>query len=506
MKPNRRNFLQTTAAFAVPLLIPRSAFAASGKFGTLIVGAGSRGGNHAHYFGHDPRSRVLYVTDPYFKRAEMICSEVEKKYGYRPKALTDFRQALEDQSVDIVTCAAANHWHALTAIWAMQAGKHCYIEKPLTYNLHESKIIVALAQKTGVVFATGTQCRSTTNINELVSFIRSGGIGEVHFARVLCYKRRKTIGALGEYPIPESVDYDFWTGPAPLQPLTRKKLLYDWHWQRIFGNGDMGNQGSHQFDVARWILDVNRFPKSVITYGGRLGYDVETKNPDYRDAGDTPNVLTSIYDFGDKSLVSEIRGLETPFCTIPVGTKQGTLVGVIAYGTDGYAIQGWHKAGQTFAMSYAFDKKGQLIKEFKSADSNGRMLTQFELMERHVTNFLDAVAANDPKKVTSDARSGALSVALAHLGNTSYYLGENNTVSATELKRTLQSVKSADDNEETLSRTLEHLNANGVDLKRTPLSLGATLNIDTEKEIFIGNEQANAMMTREYRKGFEVRE
>ncbi|MDR0337851.1 MAG: Gfo/Idh/MocA family oxidoreductase [Planctomycetaceae bacterium] len=500
----RRHFLTAASVVSVPLFIPATAWSASGKLGVCIVGAGSRGDNHAHYFGKDSRTKVLYITDPYFKRAEMVCNTVEKKYGYRPKPLSDFRPALEDKSVDIVACAAANHWHALTAVWAMQHGKHCYIEKPLTHNLHECNVLVDLAKKTGIVFATGTQCRSTTNINELVAFIRSGAIGDVNFARVLVYKRRKTIGSLGNYPIPETCDYDFWTGPAPLKPLSRKKLLYDWHWQRLFGNGDMGNQGSHQYDVARWILNVNRFPKSVITYGGRFGYDIETKNPDYVDAGDTPNTSTAIYDYGDKCLVSEVRGLETSYGTIPVGTKQGTMVGVIAYGTEGYAIQGFHKPGQTFAMSYAFDKKGQLIKEFKSADNTGRMLTQFELTERHITNYLDAVAANDPSKVVADARCGALSVALAHLGNISYYLGENNKVSVNELKQTVQKIKSIDDNEATLASTLKHLTDNGVNLKRTPLSLGVVLNIDVEKEVFVDNDAANAMMTREYRKGFEV--
>ena len=506
MTSTRRDFLKASAAVAVPMLIPRSAFAADDRLGVAVVGAGSQGGGHARFFSHDKRSRVLYVADPYFDRARQVCANIEKQYGYRPQPLSDFRPALEDKSIDIVTCAAANHWHALTAIWAMQAGKHCYIEKPVSYNLHESKIMVALAQKTGLVFQTATQCRSTVNINELIAFIRSGGIGDVKFARVLCYKRRKTLGPLGDYPIPESVDYDFWTGPAPLKPLSRKNFQYDWHFQRLYGNGDFGNQGSHQFDVARWILDVNRFPKSAITYGGRLGYEIEAKNPTYRDAGDVANTATAIYDYGDKCLVCEIRGLETQGSTIPVGSKQGTFVGVIAYGTDGYAIQGWNKIGQTFALSYAFDAKGQLIKEFRSEDANGRMLEQGELHERHVANFLDAVLANDPKKVNADARCGTLSVALAHLGSISYYLGEENKVSVDELKRTVQKIKSLDDNEATLARTLEHLEANGVDLKRTPLSVGPMLNIDVEKEVFIDNGPANAMRTREYRQPYVVPE
>lgn len=508
MKQSRRDFIKTVASVAAvsPLIIPQSAFGANDRLGVAVVAAGSRGGNLAHFFSADSRSQVHYISDPYFDLAFNLSNKIEKQFGNRPKPLIDFRSALEDKNVDIVACAAANHWHALTAIWAMQAGKHCYIEKPLTYNLYECRAIVAAAKKSGVVFQTGTQCRSTININQLVKFIRSGGIGEVKFVRVLCYKRRKTIGPLGNYPLPKSVDYDFWCGPAPLGPLTRKHFLYDWHWQRIFGNGDMGNQGSHQLDVARWILDVNRFPKSVITYGGRLGYDAETKNPNYVDAGDTANISTAIYDFGDKSMVFEVRGLETPLYNLPVGLKQGTQVGVIVYGSNGYAIQGWNKTGQTFALSYAFDAKGQLIKEFKSVKPDGNILSQFELGIRHIENFLSAVKANDPRKVAADARCGALSVALGHLGNTSYFLGEKNKVSKEELKRALQNVKSLDDNEATLDRMISHLEANGVDLNKTPLSLGPQLNIDVEKEIFIDNDQANALMKREYRKPYVVPE
>ncbi len=508
MQQTRRNFIKAAAAVAAvsPLIIPKSAFGANERLGVAVVAAGSRGGNLAHFFSNDPRTQVHYITDPYFNLAVNLSQKIKKQFGNSPKPLTDFRSALEDKNVDIVACAAANHWHALTAIWSMQAGKHCYIEKPLTYNLFECKAIVAAAKKSGVVFQTGTQCRSTININGLVKFIRQGGIGKVNFVRVLCYKRRKTIGPLGNYPLPKSVDYDFWCGPAPRGPLTRNHFLYDWHWQRIFGNGDMGNQGSHQLDVARWILDVNRFPKSVITYGGRLGYDAETKNPDYVDAGDTANVSTAIYDFGDKSLVFEVRGLQTPLYNLPVGLKQGTQVGVIAYGSDGYAIQGWNKTGQTFALSYAFDAKGQLIKEFRSEKPNGEILTQFELGIRHIENFIGAVAANDPKKVNADARCGALSVALSHLGNTSYYLGEKNKVSKEELKNALKNVKSLDDNEATLERMLTHLESNGVNLDKTPLSLGPQLEIDVENEIFVNNDQANAMMKREYRKPYIVPE
>lgn len=482
---------------------------ANDQLGVAIIGAGGRGGVHCDSFGRDKRTKILYICDPDINRAKTLSSRIEKRFGYSPETVSDFRKVLDKKSVDIVTCASTNHWHALTAIWALQAGKHCYIEKPLTHNLFEGKSIVAAAKKYGLVFQTGTQCRSAANVREAVDFIRNGGIGEVKLARVLAYRQRKAIGSYGVYPVPNGVDYDFWCGTSPVKPITRKNFHYDWHWQRDYGNGDIGNQGVHQIDTARQFINVDCFPQSVITYGGRLGYDIEMKDEKYRDAGDTANTQVSIYDYGNKNLIVEVRGLETSPYTIPVGEKSGTLIGAIAYGTNGYIVQGrflnmnenfWHSFSQTFA----FDLKGNLVKEFKNKDPKGNAITEHDPIDGHVANFIDAILANNPKKVTADARCGALSAAVCHLGNISYYLGENNKISNNNLKQELQSVKSLDDNETTLARTLEHLNANGVDLNKTPLSLGTMLKIDVDKEIFIDNNEANAMMTRDYRTPFVV--
>ncbi|MDR2116682.1 MAG: Gfo/Idh/MocA family oxidoreductase [Planctomycetaceae bacterium] len=482
---------------------------ANDQLGVAIIGAGGRGWVHRDSFVRDGRAKILYICDPDINRAKAMSRDTEKRFGYAPETFSDFREVLDKKSVDIVTCASTNHWHALTAIWALQAGKHCYIEKPLTHNIHEGKSLVAAAKKYGLVFQTGTQCRSATNVTEAVEFIRNGGIGNVKLVRALAYRRRKAIGSYGNYPVPDGIDYDFWSGPAPVKPVTRKSFHYDWHWQRNYGNGDIGNQGVHQIDTARQFINVDRFPQSVITYGGRIGYDIEMKDAKYRDAGDTANTQVSIYDYGDKSFVVEVRGLETSPCYIPVGEKNGTLIGSIAYGSNGYVIQGrllnmsenfWWSFSQTFA----FDLKGNLIKEFKNKNSKGTVIIERDPVDGHVANFIDAILANDPKKVTADARCGALSAAVCHLGNISYYLGENNKISGNNLKQALQSVKSFDDNDATLTRTLEHLNANGVDLNKTPLSLGAMLKIDVDKEIFIDNNEANTMLTRDYRKPFVV--
>ena len=503
MKTNRRNFIRGAAfSVAVPMLLAKTAFGANERIGITLAGAGIRAGHLSIAFGLDSRSQIHYVTDPDPDRATALANRIEKRFGYRPKAIADFRETLSDSNIDAVACASCNHWHALTALLALQAGRHCYIEKPLSFNLAEGKAITAAAKKSGLVFQTGTQRRSTTNVNELVNFIQSGGIGEVNLARICGYHRRDAIGPLGNYPIPPKVNYDLWTGPAPLTPLTRPVFHYDWHWQRIYGNGDLGNQCPHRLDIARWVLGLERLPNSVLTYGGRLGYDIEKKNPDYHDAGDTANSSITVFDYGKKTIVCEVRGLQSPPLFLPVGDKVGAAIGIIFYGSEGYGIQAPFGRGNIYSVSYAYDLKGNVIKAFRSTDDKGKLCSDQNATDRHVSNFLDAVAANDPKKVTANARCGELSAALAHLANTSYYCGEKNRVSPEEIKRALGSIPSADDNDATLARTLDHLKTNGVDLKKTPLSLGPQLKIDVEKEVFIDNEQANAMMSRENRAGY----
>ncbi len=456
----------------------------------MVVGCGSRGGSHIGAFLADPRTTILYLCDPdprtvSDKRIDEIAA---KQNGVKPKYVKDMREALSDGNLDIVTCATTNHWHALTGIWAMQAGKHCYIEKPICHNVHEGKALTAASKKYNRVVQTGTQCRTAPANIDAVAFTRSGGIGEVKFARGLCYKRRAAIGPLGNYPVPKEIDYDLWSGPAQIMPVTRPRFHYDWHWQRLYGNGDLGNQGPHQTDIARWHLGLERFPNSVITYGGRLGYQAEKGDDSYVDAGDTANTEVSIYDYGDKCMVFETRGLETPELK-PNDVGVGAKIGVIVYGSQGYLVQ------KEYDYSVAFDLEGKIIKEFRGGSDQG-----------HYKNFIDAVVKEDPSAVTAPARCGALSAGLSHLGNISYYLGEENKVSADELRKHLADIKTLDDNEKTLDRTLEHLTANGVDLAKTPLSLGPLLKFDPEQELFTDHGSANEMLTRKYREQYTVPE
>ena len=470
---------------------PAGSTAANDKLGLAIIGAGGRARNHMDYFKKESRCTILYIVDPDASKIpdDLIDNIAATQGGIKPQRIADMRKVFEDKSVDIVSCATTNHWHTLTGVWAVQAGKHVYLEKPGSHNVMEGLALTAASKKYNRVVQIGTQCRSMPANSALVKFVHNGGIGEVKFARGMCYKRRRAIGPLGEYPIPASVDYDMWSGPAPIKPLTRRNFHYDWHWQRLYGNGDLGNQGPHQTDIARWLLGLDRFPQRIIAYGGRLGYDIEKNDPDYVDAGDAANTEVSVYDYGDKCIIFETRGLETGPMTIPAGQKPGTLVGVIAYGTKGYAIQGQGNS-QTYGYSAAYDLDGNLLQEFKGGSDDA-----------HYRNFVDAVIKGDPSAVNAPAECGALSAALSHLGNISYYLGEANKVSVPELKEALKEFRILD---VTVDRTVEHLEANKVDLARTPLAVGPLLKFNTESKRFIGNDAANAMLTREYRAPYIV--
>lgn len=476
------------AVSAAPYLA--KAKAPNEKLGIAIVGVGGRGGGHLGTFLGDSRTDVVYIVDTDEKTGQKRCESAAKKQGFKPKLVRDMREAFEDDAVDAISTATPNHWHALCGIWAMQAGKDAYIEKPISHDIAEGAALVAAAKKYDRICQVGTQCRSAVAVQDAVKFINEGGIGEVKFARGLCYKRRASINAKGNYPIPPEVDFNLWSGPAPFtEPkLTRKRFHYDWHWQRLYGNGDSGNQGPHQTDIARWGLGIDTHPSSVIAYGGRLGYQAERKDDSYVDAGDTANTEVAIYDYGDKCMVFETRGLSVDECADEELNKifqsnKGNKIGVVFYGSEGYLVQ------RRYDHCIAYDKDFNVIKEFTGG-------------EKHFDNFISACISRKADELNADAWEGHLSAALAHLANISYYLGEGNKVSADEAKRVLSGVKSLDDNLATLDRTIQHLVDNGVDLAKYPISMGPLLKFDPEKEVFPESPEATAMVTREYRDGF----
>ena len=469
---SRRSFLaQSASAMIAAPFIARTALAQespSSKLGAMVVGLGDRGGAHVDAMLADHRTELLYICDPRADRIGNFASRAKEQQGFAPKIIRDMREALSDDKLDIVTCAAVSHWHTLCGIWAMQAGKHVFLEKPICSSIHEGQAITAAAKKYGKVCQVGTQRRSHKAQIEAAKFIQEGGIGEATLARGICYKRRRSIGPLGQYPIPPGIDYDLWCGPCPDDPPTRHNFHYDWHWQRKYGNGEIGNNGPHFNDMARWFLGLESFPNSVFSYGGRVGYV---------DAGDTPNTHVSVYDYGDKTIVMECRGLETPQV---LGVDFGTIV----YGSEGYLT-----SPEPDTTCIAFDLTGREIKRFTGGGH------QFN-------EFIDAVEKNDPSLVKADARCGALSAALCHLGEIAYYVGEQNKLPASEIEKLLKDKPAH--HLATFKDTVGHLGKNGIDANETMLSFCGLLTVDPEAERFVESDAANKLLMRPYREGFVV--
>lgn len=485
-KRNRRQFLEDsmlTAAAAVAagssgeLLAEEETQSKSPneKLGVAVVGVRGRGGSHIGAFAGRKDTEVLYIVDADREIGGNRAAEVEKRQGRAPQYLEDIRQMLEDKRVDIVSIATPNHTHALFSIWAIQAGKDVYVEKPVSHNVSEGRRIVQAARHHKKICQTGTQCRSNPGMIEAMDFVKAGKVGDVKVARGLCYKRRASIGARGEYDPPSSVNYDLWLGPAPMAPLTRKQFHYDWHWQWPYGNGDLGNQGIHQMDLARWGLGVDTLSNGVVSYGGRFGYE---------DAGDSANTQVVVHDYGDKTLVFEVRGL-TYAKDLPDSSKRykGAGVGVIFEATDGYVVM------HSYDKGAAFDLDGNKVHEFAGSSD-------------HFANFLKAVRSRNHEDLTADIEDGHLSSALCHMGNISYRLGGQG--SASEVLSGLEGFNSQDNAADTLERTLAHLRDNKIDLDAVKFGLGAQLAFDPAKETFKDNSDANAMLTREYRKPFVV--
>src|SRR5881394_1973139 len=300
-KQTRRSFLKssalaTTATVAWSARSWSQVPSANDDIRIAVVGFGGRGQSHLEGFGKIQGCRITGLCDV----DDAILGKEKQKQsdkGVSVEAFSDIRKLLESKNVDAISIATPNHWHSLAALWSVQAGKDVYVEKPVSHNVWEGRKLVEAARKHNRIVQTGTQCRSSVGLQEAIAWIQAGNLGKIIRARGLCYKRRASIGlAGGPQPVPESVDYDLWCGPAPKHPLMRKKLHYDWHWVWETGNGDDGNQGIHQMDLARWALGEPELAPRVISIGGRLGYE---------DDGRTPNTQVVFHDYAKAPLIFE---------------------------------------------------------------------------------------------------------------------------------------------------------------------------------------------------------
>jgi predicted dehydrogenase len=387
---NRRTFLASAGAGAAALALGKGARAAgpNDRLNVAVVGIRGRGGSHIDAFSEHKGTAVVALCDIDNRTFDDKAKVVEKRSGKAPQRVTDIRRLLDDKAIDVITIATPNHWHALGAVWAIQAGKDVYVEKPVSHNVSEGRKIVEAARKYNKIVQTGTQSRSSEGVKQAVEFLRSGKLGKIFLAKGLCYKPRASIGTKADAPVPAGVDYNLWLGPAPERPFNPNRFHYEWHWNWDYGNGDIGNQGIHQMDVARWGLGKDTLPNLIESSGGRFGY---------KDDGETPNTQVAAYRFDDCLLQFEVRGL-------PTNDEKGVKVGNIFYGPEGYLAVN----GNSWATFFGH-------KEEPGPNGKGG--------GDHFDNFVKAVLARDPKLLHAEILEGHLSSALCHLGNISYRLG-----------------------------------------------------------------------------------
>ncbi|HVU24813.1 MAG TPA: Gfo/Idh/MocA family oxidoreductase [Opitutus sp.] len=489
---SRRAFLRNAAiAGTAAALSPRSwarVAGANSDIRVAVVGLHGRGQNHLASLAKIPGVRVVALCDP---DADVLAHAV-KTVGGGVTAYADLRALFASPDVDAVTIATPNHWHALAAVWACQAGKDAYVEKPVSHNIWEGRQLVAAAQKHGTVVQAGMQIRSGAGLQEAVAWVRAGNLGRITAARGLCYKRRQSIGlTTGPQPVPASVDYDLWCGPAANAPPRRHQFHYDWHWQWAFGDGDLGNQGVHQIDVARWFLGEEQLPRHALSVGGRFGYV---------DDGETPNTQAIIFDYATAPLVFEVRGLPAhgdSAAAAPAVPGSAESAAAAADTMDRYRgvrigniidCEGGSVITDGYFAATAFDRGGRVVKTFHGVD-------------RHMENFIDVVRSRKTADLFAPIDRGHVSSALCHLGNISHRLGQG--VPAEELRDRVSGDPAL---AEACGWMLEHLARNRIDLAKTPISLGQPLAIDRAGERFAGAgaEAANTLLTRDYRAPFVV--
>jgi predicted dehydrogenase len=493
----RRDFLKTAAlsaaAFSVEARIWARAAGANSDIRVAQIGFRGQGAGHISTLTKMKGVRLVALCDV----DRHVLDGKAKQVGDDIQTYTDLRKLLENKEVDAVSIAVPNHWHALATVWACQAGKDVYVEKPASHNIFEGRKMVEAARKYRRVVQCGTQCRSSVGLQEAVHYVREGKLGKILIARGFCYKARKSIGLVeGPQQVPDYIDYDLWCGPAPHE-LPRRNggfgpVHYDWHWFWNYGNGDYGNQGPHQVDIARWFLGEQAIAPFSMAIGGRLGY---------RDSAETPNTLI-VYHGYKTPMLFEVRGLPKNKASQEQGWKmdnyKGAGVGNVIECENGYVVV------PSYTEAIIYDQDGKELTRFngknKGASDDVKTPTGLQAESGgHHGNWIAAVRSRRTSDLRAEILEGHLSAGLVHTGNISYRLGAQKQPG--EIKEAIQSNKSL---AEAFDRMAAHLDANGVDIAKDNLQLGLPLNFDPKKERFVDNTLANVLVSRNYCPPFVV--
>jgi len=463
MIETRRKFLAQSSVFA--------SFAISGtKSSGKIIGAnervnvavcGIKGRGASHIGGHGRQKNVTisHLVDPDSRLFEGRKKFVQSKFKNAPECVQDVRKVLDNNEVDVISIATPNHWHSLMSIWACQAGKDVYVEKPLSHNLFEGRKLVEAAKKYKRIVQHGTQNRSLRKWSDLAKEVASGKNGKLEVALGTCHKRRGSIGFKDTKSPPSELDFDVWTGPAAKEDFHDNLVHYNWHWFWNYGNGDIGNQGVHQMDIARWMIPGAVWPKSVICFGGRFGY---------KDQAETANTQLAIFDYGESLLVFDVRGLSG-------------------------------KSNMGVSNHVYFDKNAKQ----KNTSSHGLKGIKDPLADRGKVdifeNFIEAVRNRKEEHLDAHVYEGHVSSGLCHLANVSYRLGEKSS-----FNKKNKSFGSNKKGYEYFERMQEHLKENGLNLEETDYIVGRNLEFDAKTETIKGDDEANALLSRNYRSPYIV--
>ena len=483
---SRRTFLKQAAAAGLGATFAISGTKASGtilganeRIRVGVAGIRGRGRSHIEEYGKREGVEVAYLIDPDSRLFNQRIETLHKVAKNNPKCVQDIRQALDDKDLDAISIATCNHWHSLLTIWACQAGKDVYVEKPCSHNIFEGRKCVEAARKYNRIVQHGTQSRSSQGRALMATAARSGKYGKLLVAKGYCCKPRWSINFQEPKEPPKELDFNLWLGPAPQQAYHENLVHYNWHWFWDFGNGDTGNQGVHEMDVARWGIPDATLPKAVISMGGRW-----VDGPDHKDQGQTPNMQLSVYDYGDTLLVFETRGL--------VVDKKGDArnpeldyLNKVDY--EFYTDQGVLREGKFFANG---KEEGVAIEGIEAKVApNGPF-----------GNFIDCVRSRKLEDLNADILQGHYSAALCHLGNISYRLGQQ--VPFSKAPEAYFSNPQVQESWNTIQKNL--VAALGVKLEEMTYQLGPRLEFDAASEKFVSNEAADKLLTRDYRAPFVV--
>lgn len=445
MKPvNRRNFLRaagagTAAAAAAVQSSGNRILGANDTINVAVMGIRSRGRAHIRNFSAIPNVRVKTLCDPDERLFQDRGKEVEELSGRFPDTEVDLRRVLDDDEIDVVAIASQNHWHSLASIWACQAGKDVYLEKPISHNIFEGRKAIEAARKYDRIVQTGTQRRSDPFFISAMNYLHSGALGKVYMARLLILRPRESIGRGRIVPVPTDVNYDLWLGPAPWRPFIDNRFHYNWHWFWDTGNGETGNNGPHSCDLARWAMLKYEHPRKTSSSGGYFGFDSDQE---------TPNTQVSTMQYSDGSIVQlDVRNLYS--------NKEVRDSSVLFYGTEGWMRIDGGKWETFFGRR---DEPGPSLDREQAWNTLSEELNVRGTGDQpHFFNFIDAVRARDRRILKADVLEGHLSTSMCHLCNIAYRVGR-------------------------------------------------TVVFDSERENFVGDAEADRLLSRVYRYPFVVPE